>query len=83
MQEKEKNIAEEEAMNKLVKEILKNGDVKTVFDVESKLKQSFGKIIQSMLETEMEEQLGHKKYLYSLSFKLRLKTFPCCLIPLV
>ena len=46
----EKNInAEEEAMNKLVKEILKNGDVKTVFDVESKLKQSFGKVIQSML----------------------------------
>lgn len=65
MQEKEKNIAEEEAMNKLVKEILKNGDVKTVFDVESKLKQSFGKIIQSMLEAEMEEQLGHKKYEYT------------------
>ena len=65
MQEKEKNIAEEEAMNKLVKEILKNGDVKAVFDVESKLKQSFGKIIQSMLEAEMEEQLGHKKYEYT------------------
>lgn len=65
MQEKEKNIAEEEAMNKLVKEILKNGDVKIVFDVESKLKQSFGKIIQSMLEAEMEEQLGHKKYEYT------------------
>ena len=50
MEEKERKIAEEEAMNKLVKEILKNGDVKTVFDVESKLKQSFGKVIQSMLE---------------------------------
>lgn len=45
-------------MNKLVKEILKNGDVKTVFDVESKLKQSFGKVIQSMLEEEMNEHLG-------------------------
>ena len=44
MEEKERKIAEE-AMNKLVKEILKNGDVKTVFDVESKLKQSFGKVI--------------------------------------
>ena len=33
MGEKEKNIAEEEAMKKLVKEILENGDVKTVFDV--------------------------------------------------
>ena len=65
MEEKERKIAEEEAMNKLVKEILKNGDVKTVFDVESKLKKSFGKIIQSMLEAEMEEQLGHKKYEYT------------------
>lgn len=52
-------------MNKLVKEILKNGDVKTVFDVESKLKQSFRKVIQSMLEAEMDEHLGHEKYEYS------------------
>ena len=51
-------------MNKLVKEILKNGDVKTVFDVESKLKQSFGKVIQSMLE-EMNEHLGYERYEYS------------------
>ena len=65
MEEKERKIAEEEAMNKLVKEILKNGDVKTVFDVESKLKQSFGKVIQSMLEEEMNEYLGHEKYEYS------------------
>ena len=64
MEEKERKIAEEEAMNKLVKEILKNGDVKTVFDVESKLKQSFGKVIQSMLE-EVNEHLGHEKYEYS------------------
>ena len=63
MKEKEKNeAAEEEAMNKLVKEILKQGDVKTVFDVEDKLKKSFGKIIQSMLEAEMTEHLGHDKY---------------------
>lgn len=65
MEEKEKNVAEEEAMNKLVKEILKNGNVKTVFDVETKLKQSFGKVIQSMLEAEMSEHLGHDKYEYS------------------
>ena len=62
----EKRIsAEDEAMNKLVKEILKNGDVKTVFDVEDKLKKSFGKIIQSMLEAEMTEHLGHDKYEYT------------------
>lgn len=65
MEEKERKITEEEAMNKLVKEILKNGDVKTVFDVESKLKQSFGKVIQSMLEEEMNEHLEHEKYEYS------------------
>ena len=65
MEEKERNVAEEEAMNKLVKEILKNGDVKTVFDIESKLKKSFGKVIQSMLEEEMTEHLGHNKYEYS------------------
>ena len=65
MEEKQRNIAEEEAMNKLVKEILKNGDIKTVFDVENKLKQSFGKVIQSMLEAEMTEHLGHNKYEYS------------------
>lgn len=65
MEEKERKIAEEEAMNKLVKEILKNGDVKTVFDVESKLKQSFGKVIQSILEEEVNEHLGHEKYEYS------------------
>lgn len=65
MEEKETNLAEEEAMNKLVKEILKNGDVKTVFDIEKKLKKSFGKVIQSMLEVEMDEHLGHEKYEYS------------------
>ena len=65
MEEKEMNVTEEETMNKLVKEILKNGDVKTVFDIENKLKKSFGKVIQTMLESEMNEHLGHNKYEYS------------------
>ena len=65
MGEKERNIAEEEAMDKLAKEILKNGDIKDVFDIEEKLKKSFGKVIQSMLEAELSEQLGHEKYEYS------------------
>ena len=65
MEEKERNGIEEETMNKLVQEILKNGDVKTIFDIESKLKKSFGKVIQSMLEAEMLEHLGHDKYEYS------------------
>lgn len=49
-------------MNKLVREMLKDGDVKTAFDVEEKLRKSFGKVIQSMLEAEMEEHLGREKY---------------------
>lgn len=63
--EEKRNSAEDEAMNNLVKAVLKSGDVKTVFDVEDKLKKSFGKIIQSMLEAEMTEHLGHDKYEYT------------------
>lgn len=62
MEEKRRNVTEEEAMNRLVKEILKNGDVKTVFYVESKLNKSFGKVIKSMLEAEMNQNLGNDKY---------------------
>lgn len=64
MEEKRKS-AEDEIMDNLVKELLKNGNVKTVFDVEEKLKNSFGKVIQCMLEAEMSEHLGHNKYEYS------------------
>lgn len=63
--EEKRNSAEDEAMNNLVKAVLKSGDVKTVFDVEDKLKKSFGKIIQEMLEAEMTEHLGHDKYEYT------------------
>ena len=58
---KEKN-EEDELMEKLAKEMIKNGDVKSAFDVEEKLRKSFGKIIKSMLETEMNEHLGNEKY---------------------
>lgn len=63
--EEKRNSDEEEAMNNLVKAVLKGGDVKTVFDVEDKLKKSFGKIIQEMLESEMTQHLGHDKYEYT------------------
>lgn len=65
MEEKARQTAEDEAIANLAKEILKNGDVKTVFDVQEKLKKSFGKIIQEMLEAEMTEHLGHEKYEYT------------------
>ena len=53
---------EDELMERIAKEIMKSGDVKTAFDVEEKLRKSFGKIIKSMLEAEMDEQLGNEKY---------------------
>lgn len=57
-----KKDEEDELMEKIAREMLKSGDVKTAFDVEEKLRKSFGKIIKSMLEAEMEEQLGSEKY---------------------
>ena len=71
MEEEKRNVAEEEAMNNLVKAVLKSEDVKTVFDMEEKLKKSFGKVIQNMLEAEMTENLGHDKYEYSKENKER------------
>lgn len=36
---------EDELMEKIARQMLENGDVKTAFDVEEKLRKSFGKII--------------------------------------
>lgn len=57
-----KKDEEDELMEKIARKMIKSGDVKTAFDVEEKLRKSFGKIIKSMLEAEMEEQLGSEKY---------------------
>ena len=57
-----KKDEEDELMERIAREMLKNGDVKTAFDVEEKLRKSFGKIIKSMLEAEMENHLGNEKY---------------------
>ena len=58
---KEKN-EEDELMERIAREMLKNGEVKTAFDVEEKLRKSFGKIIKSMLEAEMDNHLGNEKF---------------------
>lgn len=58
---KERN-EEDELLERIAKEMLKSGDVKTAFDVEEKLRKSFGKIIKSMLEAEMDNHLGNEKY---------------------
>ena len=53
---------EDELLERIAKEMLKSGDVKTAFDVEEKLRKSFGKVIKSMLEAEMDQHLGNHKY---------------------
>ena len=53
---------EDELLEKLAKEMMKNGSITSAFDVEEKLRKSFGKIIQSILEEEMNEHLGREKY---------------------
>lgn len=58
---KEKN-EEDELLERIAKEMMKSGDVKTAFDVEEKLRKSFGKVIKSMLEAEMDNHLGNEKY---------------------
>ena len=58
---KEKN-EEDELLERIAKEMMKSGDIKSAFDVEEKLRKSFGKIIKSMLEAEMDKYLGNNKY---------------------
>lgn len=58
---KERN-EEDELLERIAKEMIKNGDIKSAFDVEDKLRKSFEKIIKSMLEAEMDEHLGNNKY---------------------
>ena len=55
-------MEEDELLERVAKELMKSGDVKTAFDVEEKLRKSFGKIIKSMLEAEMDAHLGNDKY---------------------
>ena len=53
---------EDELLERIAKEMMKSGDVKTAFDVEEKLRKSFVKVIKSMLEAEMDQHLGNDKY---------------------
>ena len=52
---------------------MKNGSITSAFDVEEKLRKSFEKIIQSMLEEEINEYLGREKYLQNSFFILENK----------
>ena len=50
--------------NKLVKELIGKYGVKTTDDIKDMLKDLLGETIQTMLETEIEEDLGYSKYDY-------------------
>ena len=50
--------------NKLIKELIDHYGVKTTDDIKDMLKDLLGETIQTMLEGEIEEELGYSKYNY-------------------
>ncbi len=50
--------------NKLIKELIDQYGVKTTDDIKDMLKDLLGETIQTMLEGEIEEELGYSKYNY-------------------
>ena len=50
--------------NKLIKELIDQYGVKTTDDIKDMLKDLLGETIQTMLEGEIEEELGYTKYNY-------------------
>ena len=50
--------------NKLIKELINQYGVKTTDDIKDMLKDLLGETIQTMLEGEIEEELGYSKYNY-------------------
>ena len=50
--------------NKLIKELIDQYGVKTTDDIKEMLKDLLGETIQTMLEGEIEEELGYSKYNY-------------------
>ena len=63
--EKEKELTQDEMISQLAKKIVKEKNVKNIFDAQEVLKKSFGKILEEMLEAEFSTQLGHEKYEYT------------------
>ncbi len=50
---------------KILREMIKSGEIKGVSDVEELLKGMFADILQELLEAEMEDSLGYSKYDYN------------------
>lgn len=47
-----------------IKQFIKEGNLKTAQDVQNALKEMFGKTLETMLESELENELGYSKYDY-------------------
>ena len=50
------------AKKNIVSELIKTYDIKTAKDIQEALKDLLGETLQDMLEAEMNERLGYKKY---------------------
>jgi transposase-like protein len=47
-----------------IKQFIKEGNLKTAQDIQNALKEMFGKTLETMLESELENELGYSKYDY-------------------
>lgn len=65
MKKEEERPEMDRILDQAIKEAIETGELKNMFDVQTMLKKSFGKVIQGMLEAEMTEHLGHEKYEYT------------------
>jgi transposase-like protein len=60
-----KNRFVSELLNEdVLKQMIRNGDLHSVKDIEDILKNMFGNLLQQFLEAEMDETLGYSKYDY-------------------
>lgn len=53
---------EQKFSDELVKQFIKDNDIKNVEDIQSALRDLFGKTLQTMLEAEMDNHLGYQKH---------------------
>jgi len=55
-------MSKKERINELTKRLLKSGDVKDVIDLQSMLKDMLKQGVETLLESELDEELGYPKY---------------------
>jgi putative transposase len=55
-------MSKKERINELTRELLKSGDIKDVVDLQSMLKDMLKQGVETLLESELDEELGYPKY---------------------